>query len=29
MTERLKGADPRFECVITVESDYVAQDNER
>lgn len=27
LTERLKGADPRYECVITVESDYVAQDS--
>ena len=27
LTERLKGADPRYECVITVESDYAAQDS--
>ncbi|HJC35227.1 MAG TPA: cation diffusion facilitator family transporter [Candidatus Mediterraneibacter faecipullorum] len=25
MAERMKGADSRYECVITVESDYVAQ----
>ena len=25
MAERMKGADTRYECVITVESDYVAQ----
>ena len=25
LMERMKGVDPRYECVITVESDYVAQ----
>ena len=25
MAERMKKADARYECVITVESDYVAQ----
>ena len=28
LAERLKEADPRYECVITVEYDYVAKNKE-
>ena len=29
LMERIKAVDPRYECVITVESDYVAQSSPR